>query len=61
MDSIYNFSGSNFVLMLSGQILFFLFIIGVIIFGVPQMSFPANSMRTMLSEMKMAPNSRIAK
>lgn len=50
MESEYNFSWSKFILMLGGQILFFILILGVILFGVPTMSFPANSMRNIINK-----------
>ena len=47
-QQIYDFSKSNLVLMIGGQILFIALIIMVILFGTPPMSFPANAVRNML-------------
>jgi hypothetical protein len=48
----YDFSRSNFILMVGGQILFLLLLLAVVVFGVPPTSFPANAVRNMLARSK---------
>lgn len=46
----YDFSMSNLILMVGGQILLLVFLLIIVFFGTPsRLSFPANSVRNMLS------------
>ena len=48
--SQYDFSKSNFILMIGGQILLLLLIVMVVFFGTPPISFPAQAVRNMISK-----------
>ena len=45
----YDFSKSNLILMVGGQILLLVFLLMIVYFGTPPLSFPANAVRNMLS------------
>jgi hypothetical protein len=45
----YDFSKSNLILMIGGQILLLVLALMVVYFGTPPMSFPANAVRNMIS------------
>ena len=51
-ENPYNFSNSNLVLMVGGQILFLLLLLSVILFGTPPTSFPADKVRNMIARSK---------
>lgn len=48
----YDFSKSNLVLLVGGQILILVILLLIVFFGVPPMSFPANSVRNLVSTIK---------
>jgi len=48
--SQYDFSKSNFILMIGGQILLLVLVLMVVFFGTPPLSFPANAVRKMVSK-----------
>ena len=48
-QSTYDFSKSNLVLMVGGQILLLVFLLMIVFFGTAPLSFPANAVRNMLS------------
>jgi len=52
MGSQYDFSYSNLVLMIGGQILFLALLLLVLFFGLPPTSFPANAVRRMVATSK---------
>jgi hypothetical protein len=45
----YDFSKSNLVLMVGGQILILVFLLMIVFFGTAPLSFPANAVRNMVS------------
>lgn len=49
-DSSYDFSKSNFILMVGGQILLLVLVLMVVFFGTPPLSFPAEAVRNMISK-----------
>jgi hypothetical protein len=46
----YDFSKSNLVLMVGGQILILVFLLMIVFFGTAPLSFPANAVRNMVSK-----------
>ncbi len=47
-----DFTTSNLILMVGGQILILAIVLMIVLFGVPQVSFPANAVRKMLNSTK---------
>jgi hypothetical protein len=47
-QQIYDFSKSNLVLMIGGQLLIIMIALIVVFFGTPAISFPKNSMKSIL-------------
>ncbi len=45
----YDFTYSNLILMVGGQILFLGLLLMIVFFGVPPLSFPANAVKKMVS------------
>ncbi len=45
----YDFSKSNLILMVGGQILILVFLLMIVFFGTAPLSFPANAVRNMIS------------
>lgn len=45
----YDFTYSNLILMVGGQILFLGLLLMIVFFGVPPLSFPANAVKKMIS------------
>jgi len=45
----YDFSKSNLILMVGGQILLLAFLLMIVVFGTAPLSFPANAVKNMLS------------
>jgi hypothetical protein len=45
----YDFSKSNLILMVGGQILILVFLLMIVFFGTAPLSFPANAVRNMLN------------
>jgi hypothetical protein len=53
MDSnrqIFDFSKSNLILMVGGQILLLVFLLMIVFFGTAPLSFPSDAVRNMLSK-----------
>lgn len=51
MDSqLYDFSKSNFILMIGGQILLLVLALMIVSFGTGPVSFPADAVRNMISK-----------
>ena len=48
-QQIFDFSRSNLVLMVGGQILFIVFLLMIVCFGTAPLSFPADAVRNMIS------------
>ena len=48
-QQIFDFSRSNLVLMVGGQILFIVFLLMIVFFGTAPLSFPADAVRNMTS------------
>jgi hypothetical protein len=48
-QQIFDFSKSNLVLMVGGQILFIVFLLMIVFFGTAPLSFPADAVRNMIS------------
>ena len=48
-QQIFDFSKSNLVLMVGGQILFIVFLLMIVFFGTVPLSFPADAVRNMIS------------
>ena len=48
-NNSYDFSKSNLVLMVGGQILVLAFLLMIVFFGTAPLSFPANAVRNMVS------------
>jgi hypothetical protein len=48
-QQIFDFSKSNLILMVGGQILLLVLALMVVFFGTAPLSFPANAMRSMLN------------
>ncbi len=48
-QQLYDFSKSNLVLMVGGQILILVFLLMIVFFGTAPLSFPANAVRNMVS------------
>lgn len=46
----YDFSKSNLVLMVGGQILILVFLLMIVFFGTAPLSFPANAVKNMVSK-----------
>lgn len=46
----YDFSKSNLVLMVGGQILILVFLLMIVFFGTAPLSFPSNAVRNMVSK-----------
>jgi len=57
-QQIFDFSKSNLILMVGGQILFIVFLLMIVFFGTAPLSFPANAVRSMLSASKSKNNSK---
>jgi hypothetical protein len=53
-QQIFDFSKSNLILMIGGQILILVLALMVVFFGTAPLSFPANAMRNMLSRRSLA-------
>jgi hypothetical protein len=49
-QQVFDFSKSNLVLMVGGQILLLVFGLMIVFFGTAPLSFPADAMRNMLSK-----------
>ena len=49
-SQLYDFSKSNFVLMIGGQILLLVLVLMIVSFGTGPISFPAEAVRNMLSK-----------
>jgi hypothetical protein len=49
-QQVFDFSKSNLILMVGGQILILVLALMVVFFGTAPLSFPANAMRNMLSK-----------
>lgn len=49
IQQVFDFTNSNLVLMIGGQILILIFALMVVFFGTAPLSFPANAVRNMLS------------
>ena len=49
-SSQYDFSKSNFILMIGGQILLLVLVLMIVSFGTAPISFPAQAVRNMLSK-----------
>jgi hypothetical protein len=49
-EQVFDFSKSNLVLMVGGQILLLVFGLMIVFFGTAPLSFPADAMRNMLSK-----------
>ncbi len=49
-QQIYDFSKSNLILMVGGQILMLVFALMIVFFGTAPLSFPANAVRNMISK-----------
>ena len=49
-QQVFDFSKSNLILMVGGQILLLVFSLMVVFFGTAPLSFPANAVRNMLSK-----------
>jgi hypothetical protein len=49
-DTPFDFSMSNLVLMIGGQILILVFLLMIVFFGTYPLSFPANAVKNMLSK-----------
>lgn len=49
-QKVFDFSKSNLVLMIGGQILILVFLLMVVIFGTAPLSFPANAVKNMISK-----------
>ena len=47
----YDFSKSNLILMVGGQILLLVLLLMIVFFGTPPTSFPANAVRQMISKL----------
>lgn len=60
-ESQYNFSNSNLILMIGGQILALILVIMIILFGTPPILFPANAVRSMLKNTPLNRNINIGK
>ena len=60
-DSQFNFSNSNLVLLIGGQILGIILIIMIVLFGTPPLLFPANAVRSMLKNTPLNRNINIGK
>lgn len=58
-QQIFDFSKSNLVLMIGGQILFIVFLLMIVFFGTAPLSFPADAVRNMLSASKNKINSKL--
>ncbi len=50
-QSIFNFSKSNLILKVGGQILLLILMFMILFFGVEPITFPANQVRNMISRM----------
>ena len=50
MQNGYDFSKSNLVLMVGGQILILVFLLMIVFFGTAPLSFPANAVKNMVSK-----------
>lgn len=48
-QQIFDFSKSNLILMVGGQILMIVFLLMIVFFGTAPLSFPANAVKNMLS------------
>ena len=48
-QQVFDFSTSNLILMVGGQILLLVFLLIIVFFGTPPLSFPAKAVRNMLS------------
>jgi hypothetical protein len=48
-QQIFDFSKSNLILMVGGQILLIVFSLMIVFFGTAPLSFPADAMRNMIS------------
>ncbi len=48
-QQMYDFSKSNLILMVGGQILILVFLLMIVFFGTAPLSFPANAVRNMLN------------
>jgi hypothetical protein len=53
-QQVFDFSKSNLILMVGGQILILVFGLMIVFFGTAPLSFPANAMRNMLSKSESA-------
>lgn len=49
-QQLFDFSKSNLILMVGGQILFIIILLMIVFFGTEPLSFPAEAMRNMLSK-----------
>ena len=49
-QSVYDFSKSNLVLMIGGQILLLVLLLMIVFFGTEPLSFPANAVRNMVAK-----------
>jgi hypothetical protein len=49
-EKVYNFSISNMILMVGGQILVIVLLLMIAFFGVAPLSFPANAVRNIVSK-----------
>ncbi len=61
MSDSYNFSNSNLILMIGGQVLGIILIIMIVLFGTPPLLFPANAVRSMLKNTPLNRNINIGK
>jgi hypothetical protein len=50
-DSVFNFSKSNLILKVGGQILLLILMFMILFFGVEPITFPANQVRNMVARM----------
>lgn len=49
-QQVFDFSKSNLILMVGGQILILVFALMIVFFGTAPLSFPANAVRNMVSK-----------
>jgi hypothetical protein len=49
-QQVFDFSKSNLVLMVGGQILILVFLLMIVFFGTEPLSFPANAVRNMVAK-----------
>jgi uncharacterized protein YjeT (DUF2065 family) len=57
-QQVFDFSKSNLILMVGGQILILALALVVVFFGTAPLSFPANAVKNMLSKANSVNNSR---